>query len=149
VNHISYEKWLQYVADELGETTREAYESHLYGCDICLERYQQALHVYEDQLPMIPEETRFVSQVMSTISTKKQPAVRTVVSSNKRLFHYLVAAVMTLAFMSSGLFAQLAQVPNDFEKSAESRQSMTERIMEKTLSWIPVDQNKAKEGNEK
>jgi|GEM_PF-722177 len=47
MTHRDERQWLAYILDELTDQERELAEAHLYHCDICLARWEQALSSLE------------------------------------------------------------------------------------------------------
>lgn len=141
MSHFGYEQWVKYVADEVDESTRQAYEQHLYACNDCLELYMQAVESHAQELPKLMD--GFTDNVLKKVKEHKKSRQEEQKSQSifkKSFFHYVIAAAMTLILMSSGLFGQLTQVASSFEEKAgnEQNQSLTEGLIDKTLSIIQV-----------
>lgn len=137
MSHFGYEQWVAYVNNEVDETTREAYEHHLFTCEECLGVYMQAVESQADTLPELSDE--FTDKVVEYV-IPKQNKQKSRSLFKKSFFHYVIAAAMTIILMSSGIFGQLAQVASNYEEKAETEQnqSLTEELVDKTLSFIQV-----------
>src|SRR4051794_37442070 len=112
MKHYSYEKWQQYVKDELSEHQREELERHLYTCDQCLEVYLEAVTANETSLPTLPNNSEFTSRIMEMVPVTNKnintvemdslvPDTDNDNNNNRPLyqragFHYLLAAAATL-----------------------------------------------------
>lgn len=140
MSHIKYEQWVAYVVDDVDEATRQAYEQHLSACDKCLDLYMQAIESNDDTLPKLADD--FTDKVMESVKEHKklkQNEQKTQPIYQKSFFHYVVAAAMTLILMSSGIFGQLTQVASNIEEKAEEpNTSFTDKLLDKTLSFIQV-----------
>ncbi|MFK4998457.1 anti-sigma factor family protein [Bacillus sp. N9] len=126
MKHKTFEKWLQYVQDDLDEQTRVEYENHLYSCDDCLELYLQAVEANEAQMPSLPAAMDFTDTIMKEIefsNKRKNPEIR----RKQTFIHYALAAAMTLLLMSTGVFSHLMNVASEFENkgmNTKNRSSM-------------------------
>lgn len=143
MNHITNEQWLTYVKDELDEKLRIDYEEHLYGCDQCLALYLEAVEIVEQQALIITTD-EIIQSVNKNIASKQSKDIKEPIFYKKALFHYLVAAAMTLVLMSSGVFSQLIQVVSDIESENGNGSSVISKIMDSSISII--DQVEVKEG---
>ena len=135
MNHIRYEQWMAYVANEVDELTRHEYEQHLYDCEQCLELYMQAIESQASRLPKLTDE--FTEHVVTNVmnqSNVKPIETKALSKSKNSFFHYVIAAAMTLILMSSGIFSQLTQAVSTLEESP----SFTETLLDKTLSFMQV-----------
>ncbi|MFT8319621.1 MAG: hypothetical protein ABF649_01810 [Bacillus sp. (in: firmicutes)] len=142
--HYAYEQWLKYVKDELEEQERSLLEDHLYTCDHCLEVYLNAVDEQETALPTISNETAFTDQIMLKLSNE---AVETkfVIKENKRqsfyhspIFHYTLAAAVTLILMSTGVFQSIVQHTETIQKAEmpSKKESTTIGFVDKTFTWM-------------
>lgn len=142
MSHFQYEDWMNYVEDKIDEKDRVTYESHLYDCSQCLELYIKAVEAHEQSFSNIIDES-FTDSVIEKTPLKDRNAKQQL--NNRKslfqssIFHYFIAAAITLMLMSSGLFAQLTQIASNFEEKVEKEQHqpLTEELMKKTLTWIP------------
>ncbi|PKR84013.1 anti-sigma factor family protein [Heyndrickxia camelliae] len=150
MNHISYERWLQYVRGELDSATEQQYDDHLYSCDQCLSVYLEAVEAQEQLLPAMSNEDSFTEMVMQQIEGQKR---KTVGQSKKQSlyqkasFHYLVAAAMTILLMTSGVFSHLTNALNDFEAKKKKEPSVVMGLMNKSVSLIDKVERESEEGN--
>lgn len=64
------------------------------------------------------------------------------------VFHYAVAAVITLILMSAGVFRNVSLHVGQTEmRAAEERKPISEQLMEKTVSMLEAFENKQRGGN--
>lgn len=137
--HYSYEDWCNYVKNEIDGTVREDYEFHLYSCDQCLELYTKVLAADVTELPAIREENDFTDGVMAEIAElKKQKLVKKKSFYQSSVFHYLLAAAMTVVLMASGVFQSLTKYADTVQNPQVLGQtpSLTEGIIQKTFTWM-------------
>lgn len=152
MNHVNFEKWVQYVRGEIDDHTREQLDAHLYSCDQCLSIYLEVVEAQEQSLPMMANEDGFTNSIMKQIESQKLPekivSVKKTSFYQKAAFHYIVAAAMTLILMSSGVFSQLMNYVSDFESANKHEPSAIEGLMNNTVSFIDKVQ-KESEGESK
>lgn len=159
MKHVPVEEWLKYVNGELAENVQLDYEDHLYSCETCLEVYSEVISSHGEVLPT-PSSSTFTNDVMALIQgeTVQQPITNEVQKPGKKkeksfvqstIFHYAAAAGFTLLFTFSGVFQSMTGFVDKFEKSAQEQQpSVTETVMNKTLTWFDEWEVKNKEANQ-
>ncbi|MBS4175610.1 hypothetical protein [Bacillus sp. FJAT-49736] len=148
MNHISYEKWLQYTRGELDSATQKKYEDHLYDCDQCLTVYLEAVDAEEKLLPVMNNEDTFTDLIMQQVESQKKATKPQKQSFyQKAVFHYLVAAAMTIILMTSGVFSHLTNAINEFEANKKKEPSVVMGLMNKSVSLIDKVEKNPKEGN--
>ncbi|WP_416151180.1 anti-sigma factor family protein [Salipaludibacillus sp. HK11] len=140
MNHQTKEDWLDYVNDELPWETRAVYEEHLYTCEKCMETY---LHVIEESshlLPDVENEESFVEGVLSQIEVPiyfktTKPGKTKRVFYKQTAFHYVLAASLTVLFMSSGVFQSITTYVDEVQKTtiSEESPSITQQIMNRAV----------------
>lgn len=150
MNHMTYEQWLQYTKDEMDEELRVQYENHLYSCDYCLELYMKA--VEEADYPPLDDSAAagFADSVMQRLDeTKAEPRQKTVSNIRKQtLWHYGLAAAMTVLLMSTGAFSQLVNIASTFENSAANQdRSIVDSFLQNTDSITHKIETTLEEGN--
>ncbi|GIN63689.1 hypothetical protein J27TS8_36820 [Robertmurraya siralis] len=145
MTHISYDEWKRYVENELNERDRERYEDHLYTCDQCLELYLEAVTELEPTLPVLSNTDDFTNAIMAQVIESKEKEIdKKVPFYQKTLFHYTIAAAMTLLFMASGIFQSITNYVDAVEGSElkQSTPSVTEELVNKTFAWMDQLKNK-------
>ncbi|MBY0122205.1 anti-sigma factor [Bacillus sp. S/N-304-OC-R1] len=155
MTHYSKEEWMKYVNNEMTQDVREEYENHLYTCDQCLTLYLDAVAEAEEDLPEIENESGFTDLIMAQIAESKPPVLKAATEKKKRsrpfyqtaIFHYSIAAVMTILLMSTGVFQSITQYTVALQKPSfqEKRTSITEGIVDKTFAWMDSLEKKSKE----
>lgn len=152
--HYSYEHWLKYVKDELGETERSLLEDHLYTCDQCLDIYIDAVDAEEDGLPSISNETAFMDGIMQKIAI--EPSNEITKKQTKRafyhtsIFHYAIAACFTLILMSTGFFHSIIKHTENIQKAEVTVDTINSKdgIVDRTFAWMDtLDGSKKEERN--
>jgi predicted anti-sigma-YlaC factor YlaD len=146
MNHQTYGQWLQYAKDEIDEETRVQYENHLYSCGHCLELYTKA--VEEAEYPSVS--AGFADTVMERISETKETPRKTGHPNIRKqtLWHYGLAAAMTVLLMSTGAFSQFIQFASTLESSAARQEtSLVDSFLQNTDSITHKIETTLEEGN--
>ncbi|WP_312096049.1 hypothetical protein [Niallia sp.] len=148
--HYSRDHWMKYVKDELNETERIVLEDHLYTCDQCLELYIDAVDKQEEILPSISDEAAFMNDIMKKISNdmvienvgeKKRPFYQS------SIFHYAIAASLTLLLMSAGFFQSIIKHTETIQKAELSvkQEPKSGGLVDKTFAWMDSFEGNKKE----
>ncbi|WP_339307358.1 hypothetical protein [Paenibacillus sp. FSL R5-0519] len=134
------EQWTDYIEGYMSETQASRMEQLLMEDPDAMDSYLEALGIH-GELPSLPDPTGFADSVMHRIegiqSSKAQRKSR---AGRKRrwlehkVFHYAVAACLTLIFLSSGLFDKVA--PYHKFQDGDHRGSFTEKWTEAATSWL-------------
>ncbi|MGO0060704.1 hypothetical protein ACTID9_11950 [Brevibacillus fluminis] len=128
-NHMTRSQWQQFILNQLSDQERERYEDHLYSCDECLEVYMACLdELAQPAAPSVPE----VAEAIPAHKPAAKPFYR------QTLFHYGLAACITLLLMTTGLFSQLLAHSNQWNSIAGAKQhrSVTDQLMQKTTAFL-------------
>jgi len=149
--HYSYELWLKYVNNDLKETDRTLLEDHLYTCDHCLELYMNAVDEQEEMLPSIFDETTFMEGIMKGIAAERVEEAPNVQSKRafyqSSIFHYAIAACVTLVLMNTGVFQTIIKHTETIQKAEFPQEKSSEGLVNKTFAWIDTwDGSKKEEG---
>lgn len=141
MSHQSKEAWIRYVNDELPEAARRMYEDHLYDCEKCMENYLQAIDE-SSHLPLdVEDTTSFIDDIMihieqvPEVSKTKKSGQKKHALYKRTVFHYVLAASLTLVLMSSGVFQSLTNYVDEVQKTTVSEESpsITEQIMNRAF----------------
>ncbi|NLA26638.1 MAG: hypothetical protein GX878_04515 [Firmicutes bacterium] len=101
MDHYDSGAWTLYRDNILDENQRRLMEDHLAVCDRCLQSYLAAAEEHETRLAeLLPPD--FTITVKESIRIKKELAAKR--RRSRSLVNYTVAAAITLALMSSGIF---------------------------------------------
>jgi anti-sigma factor RsiW len=139
MKHISSDEWMRYVKGELTDELRDSYEAHLYDCEECMNSYLKAMEASESSLPLLSEGSQLTDAIMKQIgevdltrgATNQRPFYQ------HTLFHYVIAAAMTLVLMFSGVFHSITTYVDDVQSTTLSQQtSITEKILETKFTKI-------------
>jgi hypothetical protein len=145
VSHYSASEWEQYVEGTLQEVRQTMMENHLYHCDECLAHYLIAKDQLYLEVPETPEHNLddLLNGIGAASVGKKQ---RTHMISP--IWHYVIAASLTMTLMSSGLFQQAAGAWREAEINLAKKQadSITDTLMDRTLSILDRLQSAKQEG---
>jgi anti-sigma factor RsiW len=150
MKHITVDEWMKYVTDDVDESTRSEYETHLYDCDHCMDSYMQAIELAENNLPTVTNPSEYTEEIIRSTaeidSSLKKQEPRHVVRRRwyeQKAVHYALAVAMTLLLMTTGVFTQLTGAVSKFEKS--NQPSLTESLMNTTTSLINQVEEETKE----
>lgn len=152
VTHYSDQEWIPYVEDRLSSEVRSEMEDHLYRCEVCLASYMICIDKLEAQ-PIIEVEDpiAFTNLILArTVGTK--PAWY-----RSTMFHYGIAAAATLVLVATGFFHGLSHEigtygafkpapPLEAPASLKAQVSISDHLVNKTLTWLDNIQNEHKEG---
>lgn len=129
MNHYDAGTWVLYRNNRIDENQRRLMEDHLAVCDSCLQSYLAAAAEHETRLAELLLPQDFSTSVKEMIRMRKQQAYK--IRRSRSLVNYTVAAAITLALMSSGMFDLCArELPGIL---AETEQ--LSRAIEKTAHW--------------
>lgn len=158
ISHISEQEWIDYIQGRLSSSRQEGIETYLYSSDEALTTYMNYLEKHAEQLPELDDDVDFTDNIIASIPTMTEETVDFVSKSKEKsksfyqqsIFHYGVAAVVTLTLMTSGFFGQLLGFRTQIENTAlaENNQSISEGLMNQTISWLDALDQIQKEGNE-
>ncbi|MDU1847368.1 MAG: hypothetical protein E6778_17695 [Niallia nealsonii] len=149
--HYSKDDWMKYVNDELNEKERAFLENHLYTCDQCLELYIDAVDMQEEILPSISDEAAFMNDIMQKISFENMEIEK--IEERKRpfyqssIFHYAIAASLTLIMMSAGFFQSIIKHTETIQKAEVSlkEEPKSGGLVDKTFAWMDSFDSSKKE----
>jgi predicted anti-sigma-YlaC factor YlaD len=136
MSHFTQREWKDYVTGTIHLDQQTIMEDHLYECDGCLADFLQA----NDQFNRFEVPEAPAGQMEELQKEMKVTAIKKTLKKNKQnpLWHYVIAASLTITLMSSGLFQQVTGVWKEAESNLTKKAngSMTENLMERTLSVI-------------
>lgn len=140
--HYSKDHWMKYVKDELNDTERILLEDHLYTCDQCLELYIDAVDTQEEILPSISDEAAFMNDIMKKISNENMEIEKVIEKKRpfyqSSIFHYAIAASLTLILMSAGFFQSIIKHTETIQKAEVSfkEEQKSGGLVDKTFAWM-------------
>lgn len=132
-------EWSDYIENRLKADQMERMEQALLDDPRAMEHYLEALD-RQQQRPGLADPAHFAENVMARIGELESAKQKRVSRSNRRrrllehkVFHYAVAACLTLIFLSSGVFDRMAPY-HKFQN--EHGSSFTEKWTEAATSWL-------------
>lgn len=130
MNHYDRLFWNAYIADNVDATERQHAEAHLLNCESCVTLYLACMEAEQASVPALaPQQCEAMADdVLQALFPKKRWFQQT-------LFHYAVAASLTLLLMSSGAFDRMTHAVQ-FTETASSEASLTDRLMQKAEGWL-------------
>ncbi|OZB94907.1 hypothetical protein [Paenibacillus sp. XY044] len=133
--------WVEYIQGTCAPEKAASLESLLLEDDLALAAYMQVMN---DLLPSLPDlecEQRFIDNVMEALPSEQRDAERGANENwrrrwyEHRMFHYAVAACITLIFLSTGWFDKLE--PGTLHKAEQGSQpSYGEKLVDVTTGWL-------------
>ncbi|MEX1029406.1 MAG: hypothetical protein WDZ91_05070 [Paenibacillaceae bacterium] len=149
MTHYRIQQWQAYIQG--GEVDRASMDAHLLECDDCMEIYLVSLEELQEDLPQLTDITLFADVVLEHVRLLPK---RNIKRLDKRrwytntLFHYTIAASLTLLLVSSGLFNQMldrvSQLSQDTEQAEQM--SVSDQLTNKAGKWLDAIPTKKKEG---
>ncbi|WP_458460926.1 hypothetical protein [Paenibacillus sp.] len=134
------EQWTDYIEGQVSENQASRMEQLLMEDTDAMDIYLEALGI-QQELPALHNPSGFADSVMHRIegiqlskSQRKSRSGRSRRWIEHKVFHYAVAACLTLIFLSSGLFDKVA--PYHKFQDADHRGSFTEKWTEAATSWL-------------
>lgn len=134
------QQWVDYMEGRVSSEQAILMEQWLLNEPDAMETYLGALGMERDY-PELPDPIAFANNVMNRIETlpvtnsiRPSRGGRTRRWFEHRVFHYAVAACLTLIFLSSGLFDKVA--PYHKFQEGETAGSFTEKWTEAATSWL-------------
>lgn len=131
--------WKEYILRDDLQGNDEELENVLLQDDESLTAYIEALTSLEQELPRLEDQERFTDRVMKSLPIADQKhfnkSTRLRNWSRHPLFHYVIAASITLFLMSCGLFDYISLGKEQVMKQTEGH-SISQQLLDKTSSWI-------------
>lgn len=148
MKHFTHEYVLDYITNRLTESKRVEFEDHLYTCDQCLNIYTTIVEEQEDD-PRL-DGSQLAEQVLDQL-TGQQKSFRGKNSFlQNAIFHYGVAAAVTIILMTSGVFQGIAGLLSTVEVTPiiQQDESVSKQLMNKALTFIEMIEPNQKEVKE-
>lgn len=152
---VSEKSWLRkdnlefYLKGLGSDRERERWEDILLEDEQALSIYMDTLEELEDEFPELGDHLAFTNGVMKNLADRISPSVeqkldaRGTVGSRqirwyeKQMVHYVVAASLTMVFLSSGVFDRLLTGNMEIVvESGSNPSSYSEQMMQATSGWI-------------
>lgn len=158
MKHYTIAQWTEYIGGQLTEEAQNECETHLYGCDECLQVYMDCVAQLEPQPAEDLLETEagqpediWIEQIMVRIEKQKQPPLpfsppRKAALYRKPVFQYALAAVITIILMATGILQGVTGGINQQQPTTKQTldASYTDKLMDKTVAMLDNIQLKAK-----
>lgn len=152
MTHYTMQQWQAYI--QCGEFDRTSMDTHLLECDNCTEIYIEALEELHEYLPQLMDRTAFTEGVLAQIGSLPNNYSRTHQPiSNKKwytntLFHYTIAASITLVLVGSGIFDQMLDRVSQISQDTEQAQKtiVSDQLTNKAGKWLDAIPTMKKEG---
>lgn len=133
--------WVEYIKGACTPEKAASLESLLLEDDSDLAAYMQVMHDLGPKLPDLEYEQRFIDNVMDALPSGEKDAERGAYENGRRrwyehrMFHYAVAACITLIFLSTGWFDKLG--PVTLQKAAPDGQTTyADKLVDVTTGWL-------------
>lgn len=129
-----------------GECTAEeasSWEALMLSNDAVLDVYMQVMSEMDSELPAMSNAEAFADRVLADEEVVPYQNRVVPLSSDRprrwyerSLFHYTVAASITLVFMFSGAFDRLFPEDANHKSQVSHSPSYSEQLMKKTTGWL-------------
>jgi len=135
------EEWTAYIRGETPQGLTECMETLLLEDETAFSLYMQAMDMEADSLPVMENPEHFVQNVMNQLVTPEVNKLHLEQKDNRRrwyehrLFHYAIAACLTLIFLSAGWFDKLTPGPQQVN-AHENKASYSEELVRVTTGWL-------------
>ncbi|MWV44667.1 hypothetical protein GRF59_13695 [Paenibacillus sp. HJL G12] len=136
------EEWAAYIRGEVSPRRAEWMESLLLADEQAFTLYMQAMDLEAQALPALEEPEHFANKVMDQLGSSgekinplpAEPKDRNRRWYEHRMFHYAIAACLTLIFLSAGWFDKLTLDPQ--QAGHAGRVSYSEELVRVTTGWL-------------
>lgn len=160
MEHFNREEWHLYKKGRYPAEKLEIMRDHLAQCDQCLDVFLSLIDADEISRAERSISPDFTQRLMDRVEKEGQPSLA---DKKQRFFYpgqnifayYAAAAVVTLIFMGSGVFHNLAQdmpqvaintVSQERMQDRDVYQNWSDRIVERTAAWIENFEKQDKRG---
>lgn len=134
--------WSDYIQGKLSPSEEKRLDMLVIDDIHAFQMYTQELERYEGDLPKLPNREHFTDQIMRGIPEsyeirENKQSLKTTAQRNRTLpiYHYLIAASITLFLLGSGVFDMLSEGANrTLDKSVDT--SISDQWMNATTKWI-------------
>ncbi|WP_062199632.1 anti-sigma factor [Massilibacterium senegalense] len=129
--HISKEDIRRYVKGETVPDEMKQMEEHLFLCDACLQEYleivEQDVHVEIDDCPdalvtSVLQDVNGISQSFEKVYRKRE--------KKQTMKHYIIAASITLVFLTSGLFESVVSTFSTVEQKINNNEPIALEVVD-------------------
>lgn len=135
------EEWTAYIRGETPQGLTEWMETLLLEDEAAFSLYMQAMDMEADGLPVMENPEHFVQNVMNQLVSAEVNHIHMEQKDNRRrwyehrLFHYAIAACLTLIFLSAGWFDKLTPGPQQVNAHT-NKASYSEELVRVTTGWL-------------
>lgn len=133
--------WEKYIQGTLSAEQQEKLEEQLLRSEEAMEQYLAALDKLNGELPILANPQAFTENVMSQICESGTKPVQIVTGQSRGrrwtrhpLFHYTIAASITMLLVMSGVFDSLLVEQKVFLEQPQG--SISQYIMDQAFGWL-------------
>lgn len=142
------ELWEKYIRGENSPETTKRLDGLLAENPEALDAYLEVFASLESELPALEDEQRFIQNVLGALPQENHN-IKGVPKSEKQakswiynpLFHYAIAASITVLLLTSGFFDLLSTEANKVI-SRPPDASMSKQVVDQATAWIDKFQSK-------
>lgn len=131
--------WIDYVRGNVEAGTAERMEALLLGDEAAFAAYGEALSSLEQELPQPVDERAFMRSVLAALPETEPRYMDKQAKrwSRHPLFHYMIAASVTVLLLSGGFFDRLAAGANHMMDLNCSQDALISRqMMDAASGWL-------------
>ncbi|AOZ91291.1 hypothetical protein [Paenibacillus crassostreae] len=144
MNHLSIDDKKRLAQSYIdGTCTKEqerTWEAFLIDDSEAIDLHIQLLSSMELRMPILTDSVQFTNDVMSKLPTQLYESDMNSFEHKRRwyelpIFHYTVAACITILFMTTGMFDMLIPGKLDVIEQRQS-QPVSDQMMDMTITWL-------------
>lgn len=140
--------WKKYICGEIPPETAKRLDVLLTEDQQAFDTYMEVLATLESGMLALEDERRFMKNVLAALPQEKQiieadPEIGKQPKSwiHKPLFHYVIAASITVLLLTSGFFDLLSAEANKVTSRTPDT-SMSKQVVDRASAWIDKFQSK-------
>ncbi|GAB6930016.1 hypothetical protein JCM10914A_39990 [Paenibacillus sp. JCM 10914] len=142
-HHDEMQRIQMFIRGEGTTAERSEFEERLLHDDYVLELYMQVLAEVDHELPELQDPETFAAELVEHEDIQPYRSNVTTLSPQRSkrwyerpMFHYTIAASITLLFMFTGAFDRLLPAEIEQVVAVKEAPSYSEQLMQKTTGWL-------------
>ncbi|WP_334071531.1 MULTISPECIES: hypothetical protein [Paenibacillus] len=132
--------WRKYILGELPKAEADRMEALMRADDRQFELYMEEFQSVESELPTLPDEERFASDVMARLPGRRLNGAaegkRKQWRWDRPVLHYVIAASITFLLLGGGVFDLLAAGTSAAVEHQGSGAPLSEQLLERASLWM-------------
>lgn len=131
--------WDSYISGTMNSEEEEHLEALLLQDEQAFKAYAAVLFSQESTLPGPEDEELYLQRLLGALPQEKVKPVlpeRSKTWSRHPIFHYGVAAAITVLLMGCGLFDQMSSGTSEWINRPQQAAPLSERMLDMTVRWV-------------